>query len=185
MRIKPPKEAELNPTQDNLVKMLQVLALSNKRISSHKWKHVLKVHAQIEQDKAQVISQEWLNYKKHFTQQTELLDLKKINNWLTYDYDRWTSNHLSPCINLTFEYVNEPLPAIRCNAEISDGSMVNGQAKEKRFKAVIILPLSFANEIYKEIQSRFETFLDEEYEVHLEKQARDWKRKYAKELLEI
>lgn len=109
-----------------------------------------------------IVSGKWNDDWKQSKPEYYPLQLKKINTWSTHD---------DTCIDLHF-YTKEH--QLHCTAKIYDGDSFNGDRKNLRFTAVIILPISFIDNLEPSIISKLNRYMDNAYEDYLETQKALW-----------
>lgn len=148
-------------------KLFQLLTLVN-GITCKRWDTVMQLVDYISLGKAEVKEKEWHDtWKKKYYE----LDLSKINTWSTFS---------DTCVELDFSVENGLLI---CKAKIYDGSSFNGCREHLRFTAKIQLPKDFIDSMTDSIMWRFESFLQEAYETHLENKKNDWINKLRESIL--
>ena len=103
-----------------------------------------------------VISKEWGDSHKNKYPDFHPLNLEKFDNWCTFDNRE--------CVSLNFFIENALL---HCDVMIHEGDSFRGHRKNMRFKALIVLPSLFINNIEDVISYNFDLFLEEKYEQHL------------------
>ncbi len=110
-----------------LIKKLNILG----SVNSSNYKLMQLVYEEVKNNKVVVKSKEWCDPWKNQKPEFYPLDLKKFNNWITYN----------TCVDLVF--TNTKKAGFICDVIIYDGRLLDGMRENKRFKATILLDISF------------------------------------------
>lgn len=150
---------------ENLIKKLE--KIKNVRIDS--WYMIPKIVDFLNSNKGEILFVEkydqWFKYGQN-------LDLLNINTWSTYDN----------CVDTTFTLLNNKL---HTTCFIWNGDNFKGFRTEKKFKAELLLDISFIENIDSCIESKFDDYLENLYEEHLKIQKKKWIQKKKIQLLNI
>ena len=145
-------------------KLFKLLTLIN-GVEIRKWETVRMIVGFIQSKEIEVLKKEWA-YDQH--KSDELLDLSNINVWSTFD---------ETCIELFFHNAatpKKPENKLICDVKIYNGNSFDGWRVNLRFTASLLMPNKFISEIEKNIEWKFEKYLETAYENHLEAQKRAW-----------
>jgi len=155
-------------------KLFEILTLIQ-HVRSTTWKLINPIVESINDDKStKVLEKEWMD---HWKRESDLypLNLDKIDTWSTYD----------ECVDLEF-YVEKNVEGsdqLICEASIWDGDMLDGERTKRRFTAKIKLANKFIRTIEENINWRFNNFLEDQYELHLEMKKEEWMKNLRQEIL--
>ena len=123
-------------------------------------------------DDIEVLEKEWCDDFKNKHPDMYPLNLSKIEIWSTYD----------GCVDIKVSHID--YTHMKIDVVIWDGDMVYGEPIQKRFTASLKVPVSFKNSrVEQTIDYRFECYLQQLHEKHLEDQQKEWMRNRKKELL--
>jgi hypothetical protein len=148
----------------NQTELIKALTLSGSAISN-RWSTVMLLANEIKLNNAEVINFKWGDH--WCDNEPKLYD---IMTWSTYQ----------DCIYLKFFIEKNDL---YCDANIYDGSILDGCRTKLRFKTRLKLPLDFINKIDKYIVHSFEVYSANQYEKYLEKQKQEWIDMFQKQCL--
>lgn len=125
-------------------------------VTSYNYNLAKKVVECLKDGTATVKSSGWLNFRSGMP-----LDLEVFENWITYD----------KCIKFNFTLASTDILA---EVVVYDGSSLNGMPESKRWEAVLSLPLSFTENISREIDKNLNWLALEAYEEILLKAKEEW-----------
>jgi hypothetical protein len=123
-----------------------------------------------QQDKIKLISAEWCDHWKQIHPEYYPLNLKDNDLWCTY----------SECTTLFLHIKDDK---ILVDVDIYDGEMLHGRRKAKRWEAKFEINQYHLKLFIKNINWKFDNYLDDLYEQELEIQKQRRKLQLAKEML--
>lgn len=141
----------------NKEKLTHVLSIID-GVHINKWNIALEIIELIKNDDISII------YKSH-----ENLDLSNIYSWAAYE----------ECIDLNFTFSKE----LYCDVKIFNNDSFSGARKNLRFTAKLLIPDDFILKLEKNIESKFEYYLNESYENHLLSMKSMWIMKTRQEII--
>ena len=130
-------------------------------VYSSSWNMTKEIVKNITKKESKIILKEWHDNYKNKNPEWYPLDLAEFKTWSTYD----------ACIDLEFSNKDEKL---YCTAHIYDGDSYPGCRKELRFTAEFYLPNSFIKTLEEIINYKFNRYLEDLYDDHLESQKLLW-----------
>lgn len=150
-------------------KLMGLLAYTG-RVYHDNWNTVREVVAIV--PSAGVISKSWEDKFKNDNLDWYPLHLDNIGTWSTYE----------GCVDLVFS--NEEGKLV-CSATVYDGEMMYGSRRGVRFKAELVLPLSFVRKLESSILGKLDRIAKDAYEDYLEDKRRVWIEEFKSEVLRM
>ncbi len=150
-------------------KLFNLLALIGS-VKSSRWSMVQEIVQAFSENGMVILEKEWDDVFKKMNPEHYPLDLSSIHTWSTFD---------NTCIELLFTVgglveKKDKDRKLHVHVRIHDGHCLGGHRTKLRFTAEIIMPDDFIHTIENLINWEFESYLDDKYEKHLEKQKQAW-----------
>ena len=117
------------------------------------WENILTIVKYIKEDKATIISKEWLNGNDRFPELYPL-DLTELKTWSTY----------SRCVDIRCYTQGKKLI---CDTTIHDGDNFSGYPTRRRFTAIVGVPIKFIKYIKDDIECDFDEYMNDKYRQYL------------------
>lgn len=151
-------------------KLFELLILLD-GVKIRRWETVMKLVEFIANGDVDVKEKKWDDEWKNRNEQYYPLDLAKRETWSAFD---------NTCIDLNFDRIENDFV---CKVKIYDGNSFGGERTKLRFTAKLLLPTKFIHCIEHHINWKFESFLQESYENHLESQRKLWINELKSQIL--